>query len=308
VSVILIIIYSLLVFYALVSFAAAYGFFRTQNSANSSQQNSKITVIVCARNEEKNISYCLQSLMIQKYDPADFELILVDDNSHDRTLSTARNILQNARFKYKIISNNTHHGKKQSIRRAVSEAQHPLIVTRDADTFTVSDTWLQSISRHYQKTKADFIIGPVSIANYSGLMWALQAVENNVLTLFSAGSAYYRKAFLCSGANLVFTKTIFEKCGAYASHLHIPSGDCPHRLRSNTLELFHEALGSPVIAAVKVSPREEIRLGVIRLVVEEVLGQELLLQLVQSVRVQEALLKLPNGVLHQPERCIGRGR
>ncbi|MBL7930891.1 MAG: glycosyltransferase [Bacteroidia bacterium] len=223
---VLFIIYTLLGLYLALSIIGAIGFFLTKDSnPTDSLPDVKISIIVCARNEEKNITYCLQSIMAQKYEPDNFELILVDDNSYDNTVNIARNVLKNARFKYKILSNEKHHGKKQSIRRAVSEANHPLIVTRDADTFTVSTGWLQSIAEHHQKTKADFIIAPISIANYSGLMWALQAVENNVLSLFSAGSSFYNKAFLCSGANLVFTKEIFEKTGAYASHLEIQSGD-----------------------------------------------------------------------------------
>lgn len=225
-SIVIFIIYALLGIYLALSVGGALGFLMSKAPKKpNAGPGPKISIIVCARNEEKNITYCLQSIIAQNYDPGNFELILVDDNSHDKTLNIARNILQNARFKYKILSNEKHHGKKQSIRRAVSEAQHPLIVTRDADTFTVSTSWLQSISQHYQKTRADLIIAPVSIANYSGLMWALQAAENNVLALFSAGSAFYKKPFLCSGANMAFTKEIFEKTGAYAAHLHINSGD-----------------------------------------------------------------------------------
>lgn len=225
-SVILFIIYPLLGLYLALSIIGAIGFFLTRGSKKSgSTLNPKISIIICARNEEKNITFCLHSIIAQNYDPNNFELILIDDNSGDKTVSVAHNILKNARFKYKILSNETHHGKKQSIRRAISEAQYPLIVTRDADTFTVSASWLQSIAEHYRQTKADLIIGPVSIANHSGLIWALQAVENNVLSIFSAGSAFYKRAFLCSGANLIFTKEIFEKTGSYASHIQIPSGD-----------------------------------------------------------------------------------
>jgi cellulose synthase/poly-beta-1,6-N-acetylglucosamine synthase-like glycosyltransferase len=104
-------------------------------------------------------------------------------------------------------------------------AEHDLIVSRDADTFTKSYSWLKSIADFQKQNKSDLIIGPVAIADNFGIMWALQAIENNVLNVFNCGSAYFKKPFLASGANLIFKKAIFEKTNGYASHLAIESGD-----------------------------------------------------------------------------------
>ena len=46
--------------------------------------NNRVSVIVPARNEEKNITRCLKSLQAQDYD--NFEVIVVDDCSTDDTL------------------------------------------------------------------------------------------------------------------------------------------------------------------------------------------------------------------------------
>ena len=49
-----------------------------------------VTVIVPARNEEKNIENCLLSLMNQDY--PQFEIIAVDDNSTDNTLRLMKSL------------------------------------------------------------------------------------------------------------------------------------------------------------------------------------------------------------------------
>ena len=56
----------------------------------------ELTVIVPARNEEQNLAACLQSLVSQSEDifqlGRDWELIVVDDNSSDRTAEIARSV------------------------------------------------------------------------------------------------------------------------------------------------------------------------------------------------------------------------
>jgi biofilm PGA synthesis N-glycosyltransferase PgaC len=184
-----------------------------------------VTIIICARNEEKNIVACLSSILAQDYDLSKIQILLVNDASSDQTLILAENILSNSGILYNVITNNAQLGKKQNISNAIPQAKHELIVTRDADTVTQSPKWLRSITGFYSATQSDLIIGPVSIYDSRSFLSAMQAIENNVLTVLSSGSAFFKKPFLCSGANLAFTKTTFARTNGYASHISIPSGD-----------------------------------------------------------------------------------
>ncbi len=225
-SLVFYILFALLFCYSFTLLWLASGYLRTAYFIPK-EKNLQIplTLIICARNEEKNIGLCISSLLKQEYVLNKVQLILINDASSDATVQRAENILKTSGINYKIISNHQQKGKKQSITYAMQFASNELIVLRDADTFTLSHKWLQSISDFYQNTRADLIIAPVAIANYSGFFWALQAIENNVLALAACGSAYYKKPFLCNGANLIFTKSVFEKTKGYASHIDIASGD-----------------------------------------------------------------------------------
>jgi biofilm PGA synthesis N-glycosyltransferase PgaC len=225
-SIVLFLLFLFLFFYFAILLWLAIGFLATKTFTSlENHPPTPLTLIICARNEEKNITLCLRTLFKQDYSASFLQVILVDDASSDQTIQRAEAVLNGSGISYRIISNKTQLGKKRSILSAMAFVANELIVLRDADTFTVSDKWLQTISGFYQEHRPDLLIAPVAIANYSGILWALQAIETNVLSVFAAGSAFYKKAFLCSGANLCFTKTIFEKANGYSSHLHLASGD-----------------------------------------------------------------------------------
>lgn len=219
-------LFLLLLIYSLILIWLAIGFIKTPLFyINENGSEVPLSIIICARNEEKTIARCLKTIVQQDYDLNKIQIIVINDASSDSTVIQAQAVLKNSNVNYKIISNPTQKGKKQSISFAMQFVQHGLIVLRDADTYTKSYLWLKSISDFYNQTHSDLIIGPVGISDNSGSLWAVQAIENNILSVLNGGSAFYKKAFLCSGANLVFTKSIFEKTNGYQNHLHINSGD-----------------------------------------------------------------------------------
>jgi poly-beta-1,6-N-acetyl-D-glucosamine synthase len=218
-------IFCLLTGYAWLLLWLASGFLRMPSARRVRLEPVPLTVIICARNERYNIGLCLKTIAMQDYPKAMLELILVDDHSSDNTVAAAEEILNESGITYRIIKNSSRLGKKQSISKAVLLAANPLIILRDADTYTSSGNWLRSVSDFYQYSHADFIIAPVVFEKKKGFLFSLQALENDLLNMFTAGSAYFNKPFLCNGANLVFTKTVFQKTGGYSSHEHIESGD-----------------------------------------------------------------------------------
>src|SRR5450755_2080066 len=56
--------------------------------------DTKIAVIIAARNEEKNIQSCLKALAAQDYPATFYQVIVVDDHSTDQTW----NVLTSLRF------------------------------------------------------------------------------------------------------------------------------------------------------------------------------------------------------------------
>ena len=80
------IIASLLIFLTIAIFNIIFGPFLKQKHELSSKP--LVSVLIPARNEEKNIGGCLQSLLAQNYDH--FEIRVLDDESTDRTAAIAQ--------------------------------------------------------------------------------------------------------------------------------------------------------------------------------------------------------------------------
>jgi cellulose synthase/poly-beta-1,6-N-acetylglucosamine synthase-like glycosyltransferase len=64
----------------------------------------QVTVGIVARNEGEYIAKTIESLMAQDFNPAEFEVILVDGNSEDDTREIARRILETSGIKYKVLN------------------------------------------------------------------------------------------------------------------------------------------------------------------------------------------------------------
>lgn len=214
-------LYMLLLLYAAISFSGAPLF-----SYDPAKKNhTTVCVVICARNEELTIGQCLCSVLEQDFDRELLEIVVVNDASADATAVIAEELLQGSGARYRIISNAVQEGKKRSITKALEQCSSRLIVTRDADTFTTSKSWLGCIVSFHEQSGREFIIAPVDLLQSSSFIAQLQAFENDALAMVTAGFALAKHPFLCNGANLAFTKELFAGVNGYAAHGHIASGD-----------------------------------------------------------------------------------
>ena len=191
----------------------------------SAPLTTKTCIIICARNEEETIEACLRSILDQDMDRSLLEIIVMNDASSDKTESIAESVLSSGNVHFQIITNPKQEGKKYSITKAIEHCDSELIITRDADTFTKNTNWLSTIVSFYEESKKQFIIAPIDLQPSSSFLAAVQSFENDALAILTAGFASHKKAFLCNGANLAFTKKLFEKVKGYSSHQNIASGD-----------------------------------------------------------------------------------
>jgi hypothetical protein len=95
----------------------------------------KVTVIVPAYNEERFIGRCMRSLLSQKFPWEDYEIIVVDDGSTDRTPYA----LELFREDVIMIRSDATIGLPASLNKAISRVRSPYIVRVDADDFVSRD-------------------------------------------------------------------------------------------------------------------------------------------------------------------------
>lgn len=182
--------------------------------------NIPVSIIIPFRNEENNLLNCIESIRAQAYEQDKIEIILVNDHSTDKstdivTSQSSVTLLQLPDY----LS-----GKKNAITHGIKHANNEIIITVDAD-INASKNWLSAMVSKQQQTDAPMVIGQVKLEGRSNFMSAIQILEHFAITIIGGGAAKMHTPILCNGANLLFTKTAFEKVNGYSGNEHIASGD-----------------------------------------------------------------------------------
>ena len=182
----------------------------------------KISVIIPARNEEKNIGQLLLALQNQSFPKDFFEIIVVDDHSEDATVATVR---QFAFVKLvQLKDDNINSYKKKAIETGIAAATGELIVTTDADCLPTRE-WLKTIAACKEEKQAAFLVAPVVFENDNSLLEIFQALDFLTLQGITGASVYKNIHSMCNGANLAYERKAFYEVNGFADVDHIASGD-----------------------------------------------------------------------------------
>ncbi len=114
-----------------------------------------VSILIPARNEERNIKKCIESILNQTY--VNFELLVLDDNSDDNTFKLASEF-QDRRlkvFKGKNLPEGWV-GKSFVCHQLFELSKGELLLFLDADTFLKPDA-LEKVIRFYRKYNPDLL-------------------------------------------------------------------------------------------------------------------------------------------------------
>lgn len=195
------------------------------SSLQEEKNNPPLSVVICARNEEKNLSQFLPFVLEQDY--PDFEVVVVNDCSSDdsewllKTFSeqykhlNVVNIKEHPRYK---------HGKKFAATIGIKAAKNNHLVFTDADCKPASSQWLRHMGNSFRQG-IEIVLGYSPYFKKPGFLNKYIRFE----TFHTATSylSYSLKgcAYMGVGRNMAYTKDLFFKGKGFASHMHIPSGD-----------------------------------------------------------------------------------
>ena len=162
-----------------------------------------ISVVIPSFNEEERIERCLVSLTKQDFPRNDYEIIVVDGGSKDKTREIAE--------KYADIVFIQTSPKVGGARNDGSlRARGEIIATTDADTILPPD-WLSRIKQNFSDPNVVMLYGPVK---------PVEATIKNRFYLFLANSFAYlgyltRTVLFTLGCNSAFRTDPFKKAGMY---------------------------------------------------------------------------------------------
>jgi len=234
-----IVILSTLGFAAVILFLrnGLYRFHCDIDSAKDPHQEQKLTfsVVIAARNEERNIEKCLQSVFSQDLPAERYEVIVINDRSEDSTPEILRN-LQNRFKNLKLITvTETPAGispKKHAVTKGIESASNEIIIFTDADC-TVKPQWLSTINNHFNKDTG-LVQGITSYGYVNGMskvFFGLQAVDFLSHGVIAAAAIGANLPINSNANNLAFRKSAFQEIGGYGSDSNVVLGDDDHLLQ-----------------------------------------------------------------------------
>lgn len=100
------------------------------------QENLFISVILPVFNNERFIGRCLRSLINQSLKKKNYEIIIINDGSTDKTINE---ITKYKKKNFRIIENKRNLGLVRSLNIAIKEAKGSLIVRVDSDDWVHED-------------------------------------------------------------------------------------------------------------------------------------------------------------------------
>src|ERR1035437_8508182 len=96
-----------------------------------------ISVVVAAYNEEKDLPKCLTAITTQDFPKDDYEIIVVDNNSTDKTAEIAKS------FGARVVQESKQ-GNTPAVKKGMDSATGEIIANTDADTVVFPD-WLSTV-------------------------------------------------------------------------------------------------------------------------------------------------------------------
>jgi biofilm PGA synthesis N-glycosyltransferase PgaC len=135
-----------------------------------------VSIIVPAYNEDKVIAHCIESILASDY--RDFEIILVDDGSKDRTLEIMRQYADPARVQVLAKPNG---GKAAALNAGYSLSKGEIIFFVDADGIFLHNT-IQEMLSGFISEKVGAVCGNDSPVNLDRLQTRLQSLQCHVGT------------------------------------------------------------------------------------------------------------------------------
>ncbi len=217
---------SLIIYLAYIIYIIA-GLFQFEDIKQSNLKEKTVSVVIAARNEQKNIGHLLEDLIKQDYPAHLIDIAIVDDRSTDGTWDIIQSFSEmNDHFVgiqvFEYSDEMT--PKKNALSKAIEATKGEIILTTDADC-RVPSTWIssmvQSIGNEYSLS-----IG-YSHVNDSSESFFHQYQKLDFLGIMSsnAGAAGLNNFWSGSGQNLAYLRSAFEEIDGFNPVHYLVSGD-----------------------------------------------------------------------------------
>jgi glycosyltransferase involved in cell wall biosynthesis len=184
-----------------------------------------VSVIICARNEEENLTAFLPDILEQDY--PQFEVIVVNDCSFDKSIDVLKSFAHRySNLKVADIKEvaGREHGKKFALTIGIKAASHETLLLTDADCRPESKSWIRNMVSAYTPGK-ELVLAYGKYAAGKGLLNNVIRYDAFFIAVQYLSLALKQQPYMGVGRNLSYHRQLFFAVKGFASHMHIDSGD-----------------------------------------------------------------------------------
>ena len=208
--------------YIILRYTLGWKNLQTINSKKDNTSFYSFSIIIAFRNEAQNLSKLLNSLQQINYPKNSYEVILVNDDSTDKSKVIVEDFMAENNLNWKLLHSSE--GKKAAIKKGIDNSKLEYIFTTDADCI-IPKNILNSYNQKLQSKKWKLISGPVNFYSDNSFLGRIFELEFMSLISSGAGAIGINKPIMLNAANLVFQRKIALEASNTIYESNIASGD-----------------------------------------------------------------------------------
>jgi cellulose synthase/poly-beta-1,6-N-acetylglucosamine synthase-like glycosyltransferase/peptidoglycan/xylan/chitin deacetylase (PgdA/CDA1 family)/spore germination protein YaaH len=209
---------------------------RRERHHSGEQFEPFVSIIVPAYNEERVIEATLRSLLNSDYD--NFEIIVVDDGSQDRTSEVVREHFSEQPLVKLFTEPNA--GKAAALNLGLRHAKGDVVVALDADTQFPGNT-IRMLARRFVDPQIGAVAGNAKVGNRINIVTRWQALE------YITAQNMDRRAFaslncitVVPGSVGAWRRELIERCGGFSAETLAEDQDLTLRIRKLGYKIGYE--------------------------------------------------------------------
>ncbi len=196
-----------------------------------------VSILTPAYYEEDSIADALRGLI--RIDYPNYEIIVINDGSKDRTVELVKPFLSDPRVR--LLDKQFNEGKAMALNDAIPCARGDLILVMDADTIPEPQV-LTVMVQHFKSPNVGAVAGNARVRNRNNWLSQLQAVEfSSVIGLLRRAQRVWGRIMCVSGVCGMFRKDALLQAGMYSPGMATEDIDLTFKLQRNNFDIRYEA-------------------------------------------------------------------
>lgn len=221
------------VFYAFVSFAAiqiiyylAFTSFLFSNKKETKNlKEIPVSIIICAKNEAKNLQKFLPTILDQNY--SNFEVVLINNASSDETYDIMEAFKkEHSNIKIIDVENNEAFwgNKKYALTLGIKASKNEHLLFTEANCKPVSKDWISEMMHKFSQEKT-IVIGYGKYRKKKGFVNLLIRFDTFLTAIQYLNYVKLGAPYMAVSRNFAYKKSEFFNVNGFINHIKIKSGE-----------------------------------------------------------------------------------